>query len=103
MQKERKIIKSATSLQKSLFEFKAFVRELPIEISKEQANKLTIKTAKNLIESFSHFSELMRLIKSLNPEKLSNFNDDSFRDIDRILGGLEAVIKIAEEQDGNSN
>ena len=96
--KERKIILSATKLQKSIFDFKLFVKDLPKEITREQADKLAIEAAKNISETYTHLGELIRLVKQLKPGAFDNNDDEHFREMDRQIGGLKAMIKFIEGQ-----
>lgn len=95
MEKERKIIKSINALQKSLFEYKQHIKQLPIEINRSEANILTHESAKNLLHTYSHLAELFSLISVLHPDILKgDFSELAM--MNQKIGEIKSIIKILD-------
>lgn len=66
MEKEKKIITSTVNLQERLFKYKAFLKTLPDEITKEQKKQLLMESAKSLISIRKETEQIFRLMNSLD-------------------------------------
>jgi len=69
MSKERKIIETINALQKSTEDYKDYVRNLPTEINKNQANQLILNSRNHRHVVNTHLAELDKLLNTLSPEK----------------------------------
>lgn len=98
MEKERKIIKSINSLQKSLFEYKLFVKSLPFEISTKTSNKLILETFKNVISTYQHLIETFKLIGNLNPELNNEKEVEKINKMHEAIGSMKTACEILESQ-----
>lgn len=97
MEKEKKIVASINKMQKSLFEYKQFVKNYPTQISRDDADKLAVETAKNLYETFSHLQELKVLFMLLKPDAFDEKDRLEIRDVDKLLGGLKAMLDLHDK------
>lgn len=87
--KERKIVKSITALQKSLFDYKNFIKQLPFEINKNTAN--TIVTYQHIIEQF-------KLISKLNPESNTEKEIEKINQMYEAIGSMKTACEILEQE-----
>lgn len=66
MEKEKKIITSTVNLQERLFKYKAFLKTLPDEITKDQKKQLLMESAKSLMSIRKETEQIFRLMNSLD-------------------------------------
>lgn len=96
--KERKIVKSITALQKSLFEYKNFIKQLPFEINKNTANKLVLEASKNMIVTYQHIIEQFKLISKLNPESNTEKEIEKINLMHEAIGSMKTACEILEQE-----
>ena len=72
MMTERKIVETINALQKSTEEYKDYVRNLPTEINKKQANQLILNSRNHRHIVNTHLAELNKLLNVLSPEEKKN-------------------------------